>query len=166
MREASFYGDSQVFTVSGLSNALFIATISATDKPLYPVDTDGDGLSDSVELSLGSDPRMVDSDGDGLTDADEHVAGSDALDQDSYPRITSMTDLGGGRFRLTWWPSVADRTYRVDCSTNLCQGGYSNSPSPSYASTGVGDSMVISDELLSETASFVLRISKEGNSGQ
>ena len=31
-------------------------------------DTDGDGLNDSIELNLGTDPTKVDSDGDGISD--------------------------------------------------------------------------------------------------
>lgn len=36
-----------------------------------PVDTDGDGLTDTQEADLGTDPNMADTDGDGLTDGDE-----------------------------------------------------------------------------------------------
>jgi hypothetical protein len=36
------------------------------------VDSDGDGLSDDLELFLGSDPNDADSDDDGLLDGDEH----------------------------------------------------------------------------------------------
>jgi hypothetical protein len=43
---------------------LSIATYVGTD-------TDGDGLDDSVETSLGTDPNNTDSDGDGLSDGDE-----------------------------------------------------------------------------------------------
>lgn len=35
-------------------------------------DTDGDGLIDSIEKSIGSDPREKDTDGDGLLDGDEY----------------------------------------------------------------------------------------------
>ena len=34
-------------------------------------DSDGDGLGDAIELSLGTDPNDADSDDDGITDADE-----------------------------------------------------------------------------------------------
>ena len=40
-------------------------------------DSDHDGLSDGKELRFGSDPLTADSDGDGLTDGDEFTAGSD-----------------------------------------------------------------------------------------
>lgn len=36
-----------------------------------PVDTDGDGLTDAEEASLGTDANSADTDGDGLSDADE-----------------------------------------------------------------------------------------------
>ena len=35
------------------------------------VDTDGDGLLDTEELELGTDPTNPDTDGDGLTDGEE-----------------------------------------------------------------------------------------------
>jgi hypothetical protein len=38
--------------------------------PVSP-DTDGDGLTDAEELTLGTDPTKADTDGDGLTDGQE-----------------------------------------------------------------------------------------------
>lgn len=47
-------------------------------------DSDGDGLPDLDEATLGTDPLNPDSDGDGLTDGDEvNVFGTDPLDSDS-----------------------------------------------------------------------------------
>jgi len=37
-------------------------------NPLYPTDSDGDGLSDDVEAVLGTSPLLADSDGDGVPD--------------------------------------------------------------------------------------------------
>lgn len=48
-----------------------------------PRDSDGDGLSDIEEISLGTDPENADSDGDGLNDADELRVGTDPLSYDS-----------------------------------------------------------------------------------
>jgi thiol-disulfide isomerase/thioredoxin len=46
-------------------------------------DSDGDGLSNSEEETLGTDPNLADTDGDGLDDAAEVEAGTDPLDEDS-----------------------------------------------------------------------------------
>ncbi len=51
-------------TIAGLDG-----TVAATfDGNL---DTDGDGLTDDVETSLGTDPNLTDTDGDGISDFDE-----------------------------------------------------------------------------------------------
>jgi hypothetical protein len=46
-------------------------------------DTDGDGLSDGDEVALGTDPRVADTDHDGLLDGQEAVMGTNPLDPDS-----------------------------------------------------------------------------------
>jgi len=46
-------------------------------------DSDGDGLTDPVELALGTDPFDADSDDDGLEDGAEVGAGTDPLDADT-----------------------------------------------------------------------------------
>jgi hypothetical protein len=45
--------------------------------------SDGDGLPDSIETRVGSDPTLSDTDGDGLTDAEEVAVGTDPLVPDS-----------------------------------------------------------------------------------
>ena len=46
-----------------------LAKIPVADKNLNNgVDSDGDGLSDSIELALGTNPSKIDSDGDGFND--------------------------------------------------------------------------------------------------
>ena len=48
------------------------------------VDSDGDGLTDELEMGLGTDPLLVDSDADGVSDSDEiDFYGTDALDPDT-----------------------------------------------------------------------------------
>ena len=49
-----------------------------------PIDSDGDGLSDEYELSIGTDPYNPDTDGDGLTDGEEVLKyKTDPLNPDS-----------------------------------------------------------------------------------
>src|SRR5688500_13770906 len=48
------------------------------------VDSDGDGLTDKMEMALGTDPLLPDSDADGVSDSDEtDFYGTDALDPDT-----------------------------------------------------------------------------------
>jgi len=50
-----------------------------------PVDTDGDGLADSYEAEIGTDPESADTDGDGTNDRDELYQFTDPDDADSKP---------------------------------------------------------------------------------
>ena len=52
-----------------------------------PVDTDGDGLLDSYELNIGTNPEEADTDGDGWTDSEEIYDFTDPEDEDSSPYI-------------------------------------------------------------------------------
>jgi len=61
------------------------------------VDSDEDGLSDSEEAELGTDPNLADTDGDGLGDGDEVDGGTNPLasdsDDDGY---TDLEELDAG----------------------------------------------------------------------
>lgn len=56
------------------------------------VDVDEDGLLDSEELALGTDPDVADSDGDGMNDGDEVANGRNPLGDDEP--TSSTTDTG------------------------------------------------------------------------
>jgi len=76
--DGTFDGDEDP-DLDGLSNSEELAI--NTDP--YNKDTDGDGLTDKEEVDDGIDPTAIDTDGDGLSDADELTFGSDPLLQDS-----------------------------------------------------------------------------------
>jgi len=60
---------------------IFLLKISgACFYGIAPIDSDGDGLTDSEEVNIGTDPNNPDTDGDGISDGDEVNAGSDPLD--------------------------------------------------------------------------------------
>ena len=50
---------------------------------LVSCDSDGDGLTNSEEKELGTDPNLTDTDGDGLSDLEERDQGTDPLNTDS-----------------------------------------------------------------------------------
>ena len=60
-----------------------LATLSLVVVPACGADSDGDGLSNSRENKLGTDPENPDSDADGLLDGEEDDFGSDPTARDS-----------------------------------------------------------------------------------
>jgi len=160
LEDASFYGDSDIFTVSSLENSTFMANVAKTDKPLDGVDSDNDGLSNSQEESIGSDPYAADSDGDNFSDADEMVAGTDSLNEDSFLSLTSIRPAGPGLTRVEWWPSVSGRTYKIYCSENLENGRAGMILASIVVSTGVDNSAILTNAMLPENGALVLKVSK------
>ena len=84
-----------VFTLSDTTLTTHIVTAQVMDELGQPVtafvtiqfvdlDTDNDGLSDTQETALGTDPLIADSDADGLSDGDEvNTHGTNPLNADS-----------------------------------------------------------------------------------
>jgi gliding motility-associated-like protein len=59
----------------------------------WGADCDGDGLTNAVEDSLGTNPWDVDTDGDGISDGDEVTGGSNPLDPcDPTPSLPSCNE--------------------------------------------------------------------------
>jgi hypothetical protein len=63
----------------------------ANDKD---TDDDNDGLTDTQEMTLGTNPLMVDTDGDGVSDSDEVKAGTDPKNPNSKPPATDFDGDG------------------------------------------------------------------------
>ncbi len=60
------------------------STEPAASSTPAALDSDGDGLTDEEEISLGTDPHNIDTDGDGLFDREEvKVYGTDPLNPDT-----------------------------------------------------------------------------------
>lgn len=121
--EASFFGDSQMFTVNGSTYDGKEQIVLTIDKTSYPVDyrdDDLDGLNNSWERSLGSDPNSPHSDNDGYTDLEEWIAGSDPTDSDSFFVMTRIRPgIGGGAEAFVGWPSMAGKKYILQYAPEL-----------------------------------------------
>ena len=67
-----------------MKNRFLVAIAAALGLLLVGcADSDGDGLSDSIEKKIGSDPDNVDTDGDLIYDGDEYDNGLDPTNPDS-----------------------------------------------------------------------------------
>ncbi|NCC50932.1 MAG: hypothetical protein EOM20_06910 [Spartobacteria bacterium] len=115
LKNASFYGDSYIFTVNG--NTVFDVGLVATTNAMDPLDPDNDGLNNSWERVYMSDPNNADTDGDGMTDGDESLAGTDMLDSNSVFTVATMLRAEGRNVRIGW-DSVPGGAYRVQFTTN------------------------------------------------
>lgn len=97
----------------GTSEVVFPQMLNVAGFPLEiensaPLDTDGDGLLDENEISIGTDPRNPDTDSDGIKDGHE-VNGVD-VNGDGFPDIF-FSDAN---------PRRQDIFVEVDCMVDRC----------------------------------------------
>ena len=120
---------------SGYSNEVSWISPSSGSSPV-PVDTDGDGISDSDEINIyGTDPTDPDTDNDGFTDGYEIANGFDPVYSNSSSQQTEIiidTGEAGTASSGTWgnssgadpygsnslYSSVAGATYTFETSAN------------------------------------------------
>lgn len=77
-------GNGWTFTVDEANpNAILDVIYVPAEQPAADVDSDGDGLTDTQEAELGTDPANPDSDEDGLFDGAEGSTGTDPLIYDT-----------------------------------------------------------------------------------
>ena len=95
------------------------------------VDTDGDGMSDAYETANGLNPnsaadKFLDLDNDGQNNYQEFLAGTAANNPASKLDFT-VTNLNAttGAFTITW-TSVPGKNYRVQASTSLAAGSWTD----------------------------------------
>lgn len=74
--------------------------ISLADANFQGTDTDGDGLSDQVEIALGTDPNKKDTDGDGYDDKTEILGGFNPHGSGTLGIDTAFADRMKGKILL------------------------------------------------------------------
>ncbi|MEM7383977.1 MAG: lamin tail domain-containing protein [Verrucomicrobiota bacterium] len=112
-------------------------------------DADGDGLTDTEEAALGTDPAKADSDGDGLADGLEISLGTDPLDASSTFVIDAESVTQEGDHFSFSWKTVAGNTYVVEASDDLTPGEWETVATL----TATGNELTYSDSAIN----FVLR---------
>jgi len=110
LEKATFYGDSQLYTVVSTQFEVFMAEVGSTSTPLDPDDSDGDGISNSWEASY-----TADNDNDGILNEEETLAGTRLDDPHSYLGFSRVAPTATGELVLEW-PSVAGKTYVVEAA--------------------------------------------------
>ena len=125
-KDASFYADSEVITIHTEASYVYDVTLG-TMTPLDSADSDGDGLVNSWEKSLGSDSETADSDGDGMKDGDEFRAGTGVTNDQSFLAVAhvrgdgehyteGLRDMTKVVDAVVTWESVSGKSYQIEFS--------------------------------------------------
>lgn len=130
LEDSLFYADSQVMTVSG-NDPLFAYVGPMTNIISKVRDTDADSIPDYWEhLKFGeataADPQeLVANQANTMLEA--FIAGLDPFDTEAYFFISTVAPIYDGESvvgHILQWPSVAERLYDVEYSTNLLHGTF------------------------------------------
>lgn len=87
--------DAGVINGSGARISLGVNAADFLPEAQLVADSDGDGLDDTYEESIGTDPNDVDSDNDGVNDGIEVANGTDPLDDQDPGAGIDTTDADG-----------------------------------------------------------------------
>lgn len=155
---ASFYADSPVFVVPTTNYDVFIPDVARTDTPLDPSDSDGDGLHNSWEKSLGSNANNPDTDGDGMADGPEFRAGTGVTNENSFLAMVQLIPAGNNDLSVVW-DSVAGKQYLIEYTPDDLKNNpvYTN-VTDVLSATGSVTSATITNGMLSEGGHYRVRL--------
>lgn len=118
-------------------------------------DSDGDGLTNSVEWAVGANPWRADTDDDGMRDGDERIAGTGPTDAGSALRVAPFGAVPAGQGAS--WQSVAGRSYTIEVCTNLVGGVWL--PCPDGTGVAGNGEVLIYSNALPDSAQLFYRLS-------
>jgi hypothetical protein len=107
------YGTARPLDGSFGGEALYDMGVHEYMHPL--ADSDGDGLRDTNEVALTTNPADADTDGDRMEDGDELLADTQPLNSNSFLGVTEVV-FTGALPRITW-TTVYGRGYRLQKTT-------------------------------------------------
>ena len=87
-------------------------------------DADGDGLTDTEENQIGTNPLNPDTDSDGALDGSEVAAGTDPLDAASKFQLLELTRENGTV--IATWSTVPGKHYTLQASPDLSDGNWTD----------------------------------------
>lgn len=112
--------ESFTVTLSAPTGGLSLGTPVTSTITIVDADTDGDGMSDDYETSLGLNPAVndatLDLDGDGISNYKEYILGTPPNSGKSQYPVTAAN--AGGNIGITF-PTLTGRTYKVERSDTL-----------------------------------------------
>ena len=174
---ASFYGDSTVFTVDSEYSYVYDVTISSMN-PLDASDNDSDGLNNSWEESLRTDPDLTDTDGDGMTDGDEFRAGTDGTNPDDLLQLSDVQGKGPTRLEddgeggmhtmmvvedaVVTWESKPGKRYRIEYTPDdLAYEPVFSNVTEVITATDTQSAVTVSGGLMHSRGTFRIRLIEE-----
>ncbi|MBI1292447.1 DUF1565 domain-containing protein [bacterium] len=130
--------DAGVFNGNGAIVSTGVNLGTPRVEPFLVEDTDGDGLSDAVEISLGTNPNLADTDGDGIVDSIEVANGTDPLVA-ATPGTINTADLDGDGLIAQYDPNDNERDSDGDGISDFYEVSRGADPANAYSFPPFGD---------------------------
>lgn len=160
LEQSSFYTDSQVFT-PGQNFTIFYLNVSSTATPLDAADDDDDGVNNSWEKSLGSDPDNRDTDGDGVSDGNEFRAGTSLTNEDDFLAMVRVLPQSNGDLQVQW-DSVPGKSYQLEFAAGaLTEPGVFTNINSVITATGDLTSTVVTNGAFDAIGIYRVRLYEE-----
>jgi alpha-tubulin suppressor-like RCC1 family protein len=115
-------------TTSVGGSTTIVTTTTPAPTTTVPEDSDGDGLIDSEEQALGTDPEDADSDDDGVSDSEEASTGTNPIDPGSQSpklRTTLCSEWNGylgGMYNIMEHVNLTTKKIRVKTELRSIRG--------------------------------------------